>query len=64
LLSSLERGQWHTIALPLHCESAAVLKAAEDAMRLSTKQQFSLALADIALVNSVAKTTQLLDCGQ
>jgi beta-glucosidase len=62
LLTGLECGQWHTIALPLHCEGAGAVHVAEDAMRLSTTQPFSLALADIALVNSVAQTTQVLDC--
>lgn len=64
LLSGLSRGQWHTIALPLYCEGARAPQVAEDAMRLSTTQPFSLALADIALVNSLAQTTQVFDCAQ
>ena len=64
LLSRLERGQWHTIALPLHCEGKKAPQVAEDAMRLSATQQFSLALADIALVNSHAQTTQVMGCVQ
>lgn len=64
VLSGLSRGQWHTIALPLHCEGTKAPKLVEDAMRLGTTQPFSLALADIALVNRVAQTTMLLDCAQ
>ncbi|WP_281246195.1 putative glycoside hydrolase [Rheinheimera pacifica] len=64
LLSGLSRGQWHTIALPLYCEGARAPQVAEDAMRLSTTQPFSLALADIALVTAVTEATQVLDCAQ
>lgn len=64
LLTGLERGQWYIIALPLHCEGAKAPPVAEDVMRLSTRQQFSLALADIAMVDSVAQTTQIVACAQ
>ncbi|PIW62660.1 glycoside hydrolase family 3 protein [Shewanella sp. CG12_big_fil_rev_8_21_14_0_65_47_15] len=65
LVSGLALGQWHTLAIPLHCDGAPNRpQVAEDALRLTTKQQFSLAVADIALVKTAAPSALVLDCGQ
>lgn len=65
LVRGLALGQWHTVAIPLHCDGAPNRpQVAEDALRLTTKQQFSLAVADIALVKMAAPSALVLDCGQ
>lgn len=65
LVRGLALGQWHTVAIPLHCDGAPNRpQVAEDALRLTTKQQFSLAVADIALVKMAAPSARVLDCGQ
>lgn len=61
LLNTLARGQWQTIALPLHCNSAASMSV-NDAIRLSSNGPFSLAIAEVALVSNLADTVQILDC--
>jgi len=65
LLQNMTPGTWHTVALALHCDD--VLRkpqSAEEAVRFSTSQPFSLAVADIALVNTVSPSALLLGCEQ
>lgn len=63
VVSGIARGQWHTIALSLHCDAAPTAQQiVEDAIRISASGQFSLAVANIALVKSTAEATLVLDC--
>ncbi|MDP5144205.1 glycoside hydrolase family 3 C-terminal domain-containing protein [Rheinheimera baltica] len=65
VLQNITAGKWYTLALPLHCEGAAgPVHSAEEAVRFTAAQPVSLAVADIALVNTVASSTILLDCAQ
>ena len=65
LLQNMTPGKWHTVALALHCDDArSKPQSAAEAVRFSTDQQFSLAVADIALVNTVTPSALLLGCGQ
>ncbi|CAM5222213.1 glycoside hydrolase family 3 N-terminal domain-containing protein [Alishewanella longhuensis] len=63
LLSTLAPGQWQSIALPLNCHVQSN-SPITTALRLSSNGNFSLALANIALVNEVSSHTLLLDCPQ
>lgn len=61
LLSTLARGQWQTLALPLNCQQNDN-NALQDALRLTSSGDFSLALAEVALVAVPAVHAQILDC--
>lgn len=63
LLQHLPAGRWHSLALPLHCDAADTMPSVEEAVRFTAKQPSSLAVADIALVNSVTSSTLVLGCG-
>uniref|UniRef100_UPI0040476DD0 glycoside hydrolase family 3 N-terminal domain-containing protein n=1 Tax=Rheinheimera sp. TaxID=1869214 RepID=UPI0040476DD0 len=63
LLQHLPAGKWHSLALPLHCDTADTVQSVEEAVRFTAKQPSSLAVADIALVNSVTSSTLVLGCG-
>ena len=65
LLQHMTPGKWYSIALPVQCDSKLPdAFAAEEALRFSTTQPFSLAVADIALVNTVEPSAMVLQCGQ
>ncbi|WP_166840395.1 glycoside hydrolase family 3 protein [Rheinheimera pleomorphica] len=62
LLQQLPAGKWHSLALPLHCDAASTVQSVEEAVRFTAAPPSSLAVADIALVNSVASSTLVLGC--
>lgn len=65
VLQNMTAGKWYNIALPLHCEGeAGPVNLVQEAVRFTAAQPFSLAVADIALVNTVASSTILLECAQ
>lgn len=65
LLQNMSPGKWYSIALPVQCDSKLPAAfVAEEAVRFSTTQPFSLAVADIALVNTVQPSAMVLECGQ
>jgi beta-glucosidase len=65
VLHNMTAGKWYNIALPLHCEGeAGPVNLVQEAVRFTAAQPFSLAVADIALVNTVASSTILLECAQ
>ena len=65
VLQNMAAGKWYNIALPLHCEGeAGPVNLVQEAVRFTAAQPFSLAVADIALVNTVASSTILLECAQ
>lgn len=61
VLSTLARGQWQTLALPLNCQQGDN-NVLQDALRVSSSGDFSVALAEIALVAAPAAHAQILDC--
>ncbi|QJR80740.1 glycoside hydrolase family 3 protein [Alteromonas pelagimontana] len=64
LAASLSPGEWQNVAIPLNCATTpASPEPISDALRISAEKPFSVALADIAIVNSIASDAATFTCG-
>ena len=68
-LAGLERGQWVSMAWPLHCEPPSAnskglqaVDKVEDVLRFRAHGSFSLAIAEIALVETTAESALVQEC--
>lgn len=69
LLAGLKRGQWYRMAWPLNCAEQPAMAASqpasglvEDLLRLNASGEFSLAIAEVALVEHTAEDALLQGC--
>lgn len=69
LLTGLKRGQWYTIAWPLSCgnkmqagDEQAESRTVEELLRFNASGEFSLAIAEVALVATANESALLQQC--
>lgn len=69
LLAGLKQGQWYRMAWPLNCTGQPALAVSqpasdlvEDLLRLNASGEFSLAIAEVELVEHTAETALLQGC--